>query len=212
MERITCWVGLVALFFVSLSPAWGQHYMFVENFHTVERGDESSWTPIADGWFQDQFKNEDGETSQFGIFGWGQKMLQEEGYWQTYAGPSVQLTDWFQIGAGGGIERGNEGGVSPRFGSFGFLTHGRHAAFIIYEDSPRREIGSGYWYLVQHWTTFHSGRFECGVMSQAYIGTGPRCAVNFGQNKQWKFWNSAHFEKSGDTNFQFGLRWVHASE
>ncbi len=205
-------MGLAALFFVSL-PLVGQDYAFIEEFNTIERSeDSSSWTPIVDGWFQDSFKTEDGGKSRFGTFAWGQKMIQEDGYWQAYAGPSVQLTKWLQIGAGGGIERGNEGGVSPRFGSFAFLNRGRHAAFLIYEDSPRREVGSGHWYLVQHWTTFHSGRFECGVMAQAYIGTGPRCAVNFGQNKQWKFWSSAHFEKSGGPNFQFGIRWVHVGE
>jgi len=203
--------GLVALFFVS-APLWGQYYMFTEEFNTIERGDQSSWTPIVDIFRLDQFKNENGETSWIGTSFWAQKMLEEEGYWQVYAGPTFQVTDWLQVGVSGGVERSNGGGVSPRFGSFAFMGHGRHAAFAVYEDSPRRKIGSGYWYLFQQWTTFHSGRFECGVMAQAYIGTGPRCAVNFGPSKSWKFWGSTHFDRSGDTNFQFGLRWTDAGE
>jgi len=200
--------SVATLFFFLPELAYPQTYFFAENYNAVERSEEggTTVTPVLDLWSQWQFKGEEDESSRLGTFLWMQFIPQNDGYRQFYVGPSYHVTSWLQVGVGGGVERtdGNMG----RFGSFAYLSKDRHSVFSIYENG-----GSGPWWLVLHSTRFGpKSRYELGVVNQAYIGTGPRFAVNLGQKQRWKLWSSAHFEQWGVPNFQFGIRWVYADE
>lgn len=198
-------LGLAALF-LSTTTAFGQFgeqtYFFTETYATAtgDAAGKVALQPTMDAWWQENL------SGRVGTFMWAQIVPQEGKYRQIYGGPSYQVADWLQVGVGGGVERAENKG---RLGSFAYLTPIKNnSVFMIYEDG-----GSGPWWLLLH--TYRFGLFKqygIGVMSQAYLGTGPRVEYNWGKLGRWKAWSSLHFQRNARPGFQIGIRWVYAAE
>lgn len=179
-------------FFAIVFVCEAQTLLVLEQYETIERSTESrANTPTTDMWLQHNLKG------RIGMFMWAQAA---PGYQQTYAGPSLRITDWLEAGVGGGVERGGFNGHA-RLGAFVFAAKGNDSLFGVYENGA-----SGRWFLAVYGHKVNKW-LSVGAHLQDYEGAGPRVEVSKGQ---FTVWGACLLEKEvgkRGTNFLAGAKY-----
>lgn len=180
------------LFVFAAMLASAQTFLVVEQYETFERSTETRGnTATTDLWLQQSIKG------RLGAFVWAQA---GRGYQQTYAGPSLKITDWLEAGIGGGVEHGDFEG-RKRLGSFVYAAKGSDSLFGVYENGA-----SGRWFIAVYGHRFNKW-LSLGMHAQDYEGIGPRLEITKGGITVW---TSCLVEKEAGrrgTNFFAGAKY-----
>jgi len=105
--------------------------------------------------------------------------VENSGYRQMYAGPTLQLLPWLQIGAGVGAEHVPDeltASNTTRTNVFVAVDTEKFYSFITFENG-----GSGSWHRV-HALYRVTGNVAIGAMDETDLGFGPRVEYNIKKN------------------------------
>lgn len=178
---------LKKLLFVILfccTPCLAETYLFVEHYTTVQ---SQGATPQFNFYFERDFTRQ----SQFGIYSWSQT---GKGYHEIYGGLTFRPVRWIKAGIGGGVDS------TPTKGLFNISLCGMkkgYTFFGTYTKGPTTE-----WHQALINKSLNK-RFGVGVMTQRWLGVGPRGETKIGP---MKVWGSAFF-RTGQQNYIAGIRY-----
>lgn len=137
-----------------------------------------------------------GKSQRVGVWGF---VYEESGYYSATGGLFLDLTNWFELGLGGGTE----------FLPEEKLSRSRYAGFVLL-FSGRKCTLEGYYENGQSRESWYQGDFLCrpidglglGVFSQRFVGTGPRILLTLTDKAPLQLWVSPFmydFESKGSS-------------
>ena len=119
-----------------------------------------------------------------GKLGWSFWGLATQTWSESFVGLTYSPSDTLNVGFAYGVEDAKRHG---RYGASLWTKRENVSLLALYEDG-----GSGPWHKAV--LNYSTGKWDIGLMNQAFVGTGPRVARNFGK---LSVWSALLFEKGG---------------